>query len=466
LALALQGQSARRGFLLGCVSGLAINLFGFYWLYGTIERFGELPAPIAAAVMLLLSAFQSGRMGLVGWLHGRGQSRGWSSALLLLLALPVSELVYPVIFPWFFAASVHQVPSLSQAAELGGPYLVGVVLAAPSLSLADSAIRRGRGLPIRWSWVALGLSVPLVSAGFGVLRLRQLDARLLASQPVHVGIVQGNLPPNPSAWDRMVHLSKSLRMSNDLRAQGADFVVWSEAAVDGLPNRGFSDSLRRLVTGKIQLPALIGAGLVEDKAHGRREFNSAIATASNGEAVGRYDKHHLFPFGEAIPFAERFPFIYKWLPNASRLVPGTTTETLLLAGHPITTLICYEDILPAFARDEVARDRPEMLINLTNDVWFGDTTEPWIHLALAQTRAIEHRLYLLRATNSGVSAVIDPAGRVAAHSTTFQAQTLDAVAHWMRGPRTGYELWGDVPVWLATAALGFMALFERRRRAR
>jgi apolipoprotein N-acyltransferase len=103
-----------------------------------------------------------------------------------------------------------------------------------------------------------------------------------------------------------------------------------------------------------------------------------------------------------------------------------------------------------------------MLVNLTNDAWFGDTTEPWIHLALAQMRAVEHRMYLLRATNSGVSAVIDPVGRVIAHGGTFRAEALDAVAHWMKHGKTGYELWGDFPWWVAAVAVSVMAFRKRR----
>ena len=111
----------------------------------------------------------------------------------------------------------------------------------------------------------------------------------------------------------------------------------------------------------------------------------------------------------------------------------------------------------------VRHGQPEMLVNLTNDAWFGDTTEPWIHLALAKFRAIEHRRYLLRATNSGVSAVVDPVGRVVAHGGTFRPETVEATAHWLSPTRTGYELWGDTPWWLASAAVVAMGFLSRRR---
>jgi apolipoprotein N-acyltransferase len=103
-----------------------------------------------------------------------------------------------------------------------------------------------------------------------------------------------------------------------------------------------------------------------------------------------------------------------------------------------------------------------LLVNLTNDAWFGDTTEPWIHLALAKFRAIEHRRFFVRSTNSGVSAVIDPVGRVVAHTETFQEATLEAQIAWLRG-KTPYELWGDLPWWLCAFAAGVGAFVPRNR---
>jgi apolipoprotein N-acyltransferase len=142
--------------------------------------------------------------------------------------------------------------------------------------------------------------------------------------------------------------------------------------------------------------------------------------------------------------------------------------------HLMTTLICYEDILPAFTNRAVnaSKGASELLINMTNDAWFGATTEPWEHLALAQLRAIEHRRYLVRSTNSGVSAIVDPVGRLIAHSTVKDVQKgsapdgerLDAKIHWMRSS-TVYETLGDIPWWIATLGAGLMAFVSRKKKA-
>ncbi|MDB5215111.1 MAG: Apolipoprotein N-acyltransferase, partial [Myxococcaceae bacterium] len=125
----------------------------------------------------------------------------------------------------------------------------------------------------------------------------------------------------------------------------------------------------------------------------------------------------------------------------------------------VSVLICYEDILPSFTNRMVAHADPELLVNITNDAWFGDTTEPWEHLALAKFRAIEHRRFLVRSTNSGVSAIVDPMGGVVSHTKTFVAEAQEGTVRWLRGT-TVYEVVGDVPWWLLALAAGY-ACFAR-----
>jgi apolipoprotein N-acyltransferase len=297
------------------------------------------------------------------------------------------------------------------------------------------------------------------------VRVAQIDARAQASEPVHVGLVQGDMPLLQKREDHAESLRRHVRMTDELKAKGVDFVVWSEAAVMwNIPEDDHDRFLQALFTRRLGVPAFFGALLVGRNPRERRAYNVALATDREGHVVGRYDKHYLLAFGEYLPLGETFPVLYEWSPNSGHLTPGTSIEPVTLAGHSVTALVCYEDILPSFVNGAVNHGQPEMLVNVTNDAWFGDTTEPWIHLALAKMRAIEHRRYLLRSTNSGVSAVIDPVGRVVAHSGTYRQEAVDAVAHWMKGPRTGYEIWGDIPWWLATIAIGVMA-FRRRAAA-
>jgi apolipoprotein N-acyltransferase len=463
LVVAFEGQSARRTLEIGAIAGFTMNMMGFYWLYGMLQTFSGFPGPFCFVIMAALCAYQGGRIALFGWLYGRARARGYARAWVFSLAFAVSELVYPLLFPWYFAASVHDVPALTQLAEWGGPYIVGLVLLAPSLAVGELVVARLRRRPVTArALVAGGLAVPIVAAAIGYLRLRAVDQTALASAPVHVGLVQGNMPLMHA--DHRESLARHTRLTETLRQKGADFAVWSEAAVmSSIPEEDHDAQLQRLFTRRLRIPAIFGALLVGHQGERARYYNVALATDVQGHVVGRYDKHYLLAFGEYLPFGEAFPVLYDWSPNSGHLTPGTSSEPLTVAGHSVATLVCYEDILPAFVNAAMSHGHPEMIVNVTNDAWFGDTTEPWIHLALAQLRAVEHRRYLLRSTNTGVSAVIDPVGRVIAHGGTFRQETVDAIAHWMTGARTGYEVWGDAPWWVAAAAVLVMAFVPRRR---
>jgi apolipoprotein N-acyltransferase len=465
MVVALEGQSARRSLAIGAIAGFTMNMMGFYWLYTMLRTFSGFPGPICLVLMALLCAYQGGRIGLCGWLYGRARERGWPGPLVFLLAFAASELIYPLLFPWYFSASVHQVPALTQLAELGGPYIVGLVLAAPSLAIAEVVLARRQKRPLSRRLVAVGIATPILASIIGYVRLTQIDARALASEPVHVGIVQGDMPLIQTRQDHAESLRRHLRMTDELRAKGVDFTVWSESSVMwNIPEDDYDNFVQQLFTRRLKMPSLFGALLVRRDPEGYRAYNVALASDAEGHVVGRYDKHYLLAFGEYLPFGETFPVLYQWSPNSGHLTPGTSVEPVPLAGHPVTALVCYEDILPGFVNNAINHGKPEMIVNVTNDAWFGDTTEPWIHLALSQIRAVEHRRYLLRSTNSGVSAVIDPVGRVIAHSGTFRQETVDAIAHWMKGPKTGYEIIGDVPWWMATLAIVTMACYSWRER--
>jgi apolipoprotein N-acyltransferase len=259
-------------------------------------------------------------------------------------------------------------------------------------------------------------------------------------------------------------------MTAELRDKGVDFVVWSETSAtfptrEDLATKGHF--YRDRFAASLGVPTIFGAVLYRVDPDRERWFNTAISTDIKGDIRGRYDKQYLLAFGEYLPFGDTFPILYKWSPHSGRFSPGTSLEPLIVdikgVEHKVSALICYEDILPGFTNRAVSHADPELLVNMTNDAWFGDTTEPWQHLALAKFRAVEHRRFLVRSTNSGVSAVIDPNGAVVdgTLSTPFKAEAHDAVIRWMKGG-TVYEWIGDVP-WYLVSLGAFVAAFRRRR---
>ncbi|MBC7171482.1 MAG: apolipoprotein N-acyltransferase, partial [Polyangiaceae bacterium] len=159
-----------------------------------------------------------------------------------------------------------------------------------------------------------------------------------------------------------------------------------------------------------------------------------------------------------------FPSLYELSPNSSKFTPGTHLEPLPFGEHRIGTLICYEDVLPEFTRQLVSASKPDLLVNITNDAWFGQSQEPLIHLALAKFRAVEHHRYLVRATNTGMSAIVDPVGRVVAQSGVFERASLVGEVAMLRG-ETLFAAVGPFPGYLALFACAFLAFRYRRRPA-
>jgi len=253
------------------------------------------------------------------------------------------------------------------------------------------------------------------------------------------------------------HVADSLA----LQAAGVDLIVWPESAylytVPWEPGSDLSEYVTRRadVAGEIRTPLLFGAPRIDRSGGGRpRLYNSALLLDASGKVLGSTDKTYLLAFGEYLPFGETFPWLYDLSPHSGRFTPGTRLEALPFGGYRVGALICYEDVLPGFTRKLVNATRPNLLVNLTNDAWFGATTEPEIHLALSVFRAVEHRRWLVRATNSGISAVVDPVGRIVARSGQMTRETVRATVRWQSG-QTLYGFAGDWIGWLSTAAVAW-----------
>ncbi len=459
LVVALRGQTPRRALGLGWAAGFTMTMCGFYWLLTMLRLFSGFGNPLCIVFMAILCAYQAGRIALCGWLYGRAEARGWPAAPVFAAAFATSELVFPLLFPWYYGATVHNAVVFLQTADLGGPYLVGLVLVAANLGVAELFLARREARPLSRRLLAVAVAVPALAALYGYPRLLSVDAAARDAEAVKFGVVQGNQPLLGRSHALAVHLGRT----QELKKKGVDLVIWSEGA-SGMANRESADyaDVRRIITNRLGVPTIVGGLLARQDGDSFRYFNTALLADKDGSIRGRYDKQYLLAFGEYLPFGDTFPILYKWSPNSSRFSSGTSLEPLPLGQHRITTLICYEDILPGFVNKMVRHADPDLLVNLTNDAWFGDSTEPWIHLALAKMRAVEHRRYLIRSTNSGVSALVDPVGRVPMHGGTSTEESLIGVAKFMRG-RTVYEVLGDWPWWLATAAIVAMAFVRRER---
>ncbi len=418
----------KRAFLYGWLTGAVANAGGFYWMDGLLERFGHMAAVEALPIMALLVAYQGLAFAFFSW----GLRRAWDRtgaplALLAPLVMVVVELLMPQIFPYYLGISQAFVPVLIQIADLTGPLGVTALMLALGGALADALFAASARAWPAWRPLAIAGALIVADLGYGALRMHQADLRRAAAPKVRTGLVQANVGIlekwDPDEFARLLALHQ--HVSAELQGQGAELIVWPESSYPyTLPRtfaRDFALDDGRMVRRGFDTPLLFGAvtravGPSQKRAD-RFPYNTALMMDAAGNATGSYDKVFLMMFGEYIPFYDQIPWFTKIFPEASNVSRGSEPASFPLhtaAGDfKLGPLICYEDILPAFAR-RVAKLRPNAFVNITNDAWFGRTAEPYQHLALAVFRTVEHRLEMVRAVNTGVSAHIDAAGRVLA----------------------------------------------------
>ncbi|MFI5307143.1 MAG: apolipoprotein N-acyltransferase [Polyangiales bacterium] len=452
--------SLRRALGVSFAFGATTQLLGFHWLVGTLRAFAALPTVLCVLTYVLICLLQAGQQAGFAMLVWRAKQNGRDPLLLAPFCFGAVELVYPLLFPNYFAASVHQVPVLAQSAELGGPILVSMLLVAVNAALS-AALRPTLGSRrLR----ALGLAAGLLAVtwGYGALRMRQVLAAASSAPKLRVGIVQANMGTRQKREDRPEGRRRYLEQSRSLELSGAErpeLLIWPETAVQYVLPADTKNVSQ--VLGPLTTPVLFG-GLGHRLTNGRAQlWNSAFLTDAAAHVLGRSDKMHLIPFAEYVPLGDRVPRLYALLPNSGQFEAGERPVALPFRGKRIAALICYEDVLPGFVRQVVLATRPHLLVNLSNDAWFGHSVEPEIHLALSTLRAIEHRLYFVRASNSGPSVVIDPTGRVLARTRSFERATLQHEVALLAGG-TPYTMLGDWPGVLGLLVAAYAAVRWRK----
>lgn len=487
--VALAASTHKRAFLYGWLTGSLANAVAFSWMNGLLQRFGHMPFYEAMPIMGLLVGYQGLAFAFFSWGVRRAHARtGLPFVLLAPLVMVVIELVTPQIFPYYLAISQAFVPAVIQIADITGPLGVTALMLAFNGALVDAGRARDRGwrLAVRSPAIALGLVV--LDLAYGVARMRQVDARREAAPKVKTGVVQANVGIiekwDPAAFARLLatHQAESARLAR----AGAELIVWPESSYPYTlprgPNRREADfpadDPRRVRRG-FATPLLFGAvtRTVPRPASGpdRFPYNTALMMDGAGRLTGSYDKVFLMMFGEYIPFYDQIPWFTEIFPEASNFSRGSDPAIFPFeAGgrrFGLGPLICYEDILPGFAR-RAAKLSPNAFVNITNDAWFGKSAEPHQHLALAVFRSVEHRLEMVRAVNTGVSAHIDAAGRVRAETPSVDPDELPSPA-----PHTllldlamlegggAYRTLGDLFGFLCLAALaGLLARVRGARR--
>ena len=472
LLLAIRGRTPAGAFGVAWVGWLVFSLLALYWIAPTISNFTSISRPLSIGVLILLCMTSAVYVGVFGaaleWIAAAGISRVLAAPCLWVV-VEWTRTFFPAAFPWaLLGYSQYRVLPVVQIADLFAIYGVTAVLVFVNAGLAE-IVRDGvrRHASLATAMILLVASV----VGYGAVRLSVIDARAPTDQ-LEVGVAQGNIPQDEK-WDpenEDTTLVRYLELSDRAAAAGARLIVWPEAAVPfflGGDRRAIH--LARL-SDRTGTWLLVGAPGYERRDDGvARQYNQAWMVAPDNGLVGAYDKIELVPFGEYIPFG----FLTSWVGTAVETVGqfGRGVAPVVFDGPPmgagdrarpvgVGPLICYEGIFPDLTRRFVA-DGADVLVNISNDAWYGRTSAPYQHLAMAAVRAIENRVPLVRATNTGISALVDPSGRIRARTALFEtAVFVDSVG--VGGGGSLYTRIGDVLVYAMIGAIAVLAYLRIR----
>jgi apolipoprotein N-acyltransferase len=440
----------RRAAALGFAFGMGLFLAGVSWVYVSLHRFGAMPAPLAAIATLLFCAFLALFPALAGYLQAQSARPIASRQLLLVPALWVlAEWLRDWVFtgfPWLTLGYSQAASPLGAYAPLTGVFGVSwLVWLVAGLLLA---LARARGRVAALAGLALVFGV-----GYG---LKQLEWTLPQGAPVTVSLVQGNIPQELK-WDEARFAATVQLYRRMTEGSAARLTILPETAIPRFLDLLDPELLRSLAQGARNRGGDLIIGLPLRDAPGRY-YNSVLSLGAS--PTQRYDKIHLVPFGEFIPPGFGWVLSVLQIPLTDFSRGGVAQAPLALAGQRIAVNICYED---AFG-EEIIRALPEatLLVNVSNVAWFGDSLAPHQHLQIAQLRALETGRTMLRATNTGMTAIIDHHGNVAAVLPPFTQGTLNGSVQGRSGA-TPYVRWGNAPV-IALALLVCGLLTLRRRK--
>ena len=458
--LFLSTTRARDRFLLGWAFGTAALLTGTHWLYVSLHVYGDMPAPVAALAVLLLSAslglLYGWALWLAAWAALRAHHKAFSAVAILPACWMLADWARGWIFTgfsWIATGYAHTTSPLAGYAPLIGVYGIGwlAVIVAGSLGLM---LHQRRLHP-----VAVSLLLVILVSGTALTRIEWTQPM---GEPIHVRLLQGNVPQQMKF--NADHIDASLAMYRQMITEApADLIATPETALPLLSTQlppGYIEQLAHFAwdsnsTLVVGVPWTSGPGIY---------LNSVIGFSFAQSTLYRYDKHHLVPFGEFIPPGARWFVDLMKMPlgdfgrGALYQAPIDVREQWVLPN------ICYEDLFgeEIAAQIAAALDRgtpvPSILLNVSNIAWFGDTIALPQHLQISQMRTLETGRPMLRATNTGATAVIDSQGRIVSSLPAFTRGTLEASVQGMHGATPYIWLGNTLPVGLALALLALPGL--------
>ncbi|MEN6436977.1 MAG: apolipoprotein N-acyltransferase [Syntrophobacter sp.] len=472
LFFALRGVNGKRAFLLGYLCGIVHLFTTLFWIRHAVYYYGGVNIVLSTLIMLLLCL-------LLGLYHGAFAlvAQKWrDSPALSVFALPFAWVAWEWAlahapfsgFPWT-NIGYTQTPlnTLIQVADITGVYGISWLVVFANTALFG-LIRNRRGI----AGVAILLTCVAAFLGYGFWRVEGVRSVQQQAPPFKVAVIQANIGQSLK-WDPAFldeTMKRYVEMTRDAVAaeHSPDIVFWPESAMPFLYAIDEKDSLmvNEIVrkAGKPLLFGTIGVTSLDGKA---KLLNRAYLLDENATLRGSYAKQHLVPFGEYVPLSKVLFFVHQLVEGGMEYTPGRERGPVYLGDRAMGVLVCYEVIFPEISRETVLRGA-QVLMNLTNDAWYGDTGGPYQHLEISRWRAIEFRVPLVRAANSGVSAAFDATGAEIGRIPLNERGFLTMSVRPMR-MLTFYAKYGDLFAWFSVivtlSALVLACLKKLRRKS-
>jgi apolipoprotein N-acyltransferase len=435
-----------RSACMGMFCGLFYNIALLYWIVIVLGRYGGLPPWLSVPAMVLLALYMSCYLSLFCLLLALVLKRSGpvAPAGTVILTAPVLWVGLDVLrsflfsgFPWMdLGYGLFRQPLLIQIADLGGHHLVTfcIVLLNSLLALAvDRLLHPGTGPGRRLPLPAVAACLLLLClAVYSPLRYRQISSAMKTAQQATVAAIQGNISQDEkwTAAKKANTVTGYLALSRRaIQLKKLDLIVWPETALPFYPQQDpLMEQVLDFVRAK-KVNLLTGAPYFVLKTEKNSTakaidyFNSGLLINSSGKLAGRYDKQHLVPFGEYVPIRSYLPFLKPLVVSVGNFNAGSSCAPLQAGTIRAGVFICFESIFPEIARREVEAGS-NLLVNLTNDAWYGRSSAPYQSLAMSVFRAVETRRSLVRAANTGISGFVEPTGTLRAQSQLFVPAAL------------------------------------------
>jgi apolipoprotein N-acyltransferase len=447
LLLSIRGKKGKDVFLLGAFAGVIAYLGLIYWVVVAVHRYGNIPLPLAIPILLMLVLYLSLYWGAFAFLASYIKEKGEWVMLLAFPALWVGlEYVRSFLlsgFPWALVGySQYLNTPFVQIADITGVYGVSflLILINTFLFLWIVRWRERKRVPLQITLFTMVLVAVTCAYGFW-----KIHTPLTTNKGLTVGVAQGNIEQDVK-WDKAFQretLDVYRKLSAKLSRTSPHLVIWPETAVPSyFPSGTRLD--RKVLAVPYQFKTYLLFGSLSSRKKGKevKIYNSAYLISPRSRIVNRYDKMHLVPFGEYVPLSSFFPF-FNSLVGIGNITPGEDVAIFQLPRGKFGTLICFEVIFPELCRKFV-RNGADFMVTITNDAWFGRTSAPHQHLAQATFRSIENRMWLVRAANTGISAFVDPWGRINTASGLFTREVLTGKIGLRGSNMTFYTRYGDV----------------------